>query len=172
MGREIRMVPPHWDHPIMADGQYQPMLDETYESASAKWIAEFLDWHVKKAYPDYASPEDRAMPYWDWENMPPDKAYYRTYSDAEATWFQVFETVTEGTPVTPPFATKEELIEYLAKNGDFWDQERARTGRLQTAGWGRESAEKFVDEGFAFTLMRVGGQVFEGGRDSALASMF
>jgi hypothetical protein len=23
----------------------------------------------------------------------------------EATWFQAWETVTEGTPVTPPFAT-------------------------------------------------------------------
>jgi hypothetical protein len=25
--------------------------------------------------------------------------------DKEATWFQAWKTVTEGTPVTPPFAT-------------------------------------------------------------------
>lgn len=56
--------------------------------------------------------------------MPPEREYYRSWKDEDATWFQVWETVSEGTPVTPPFATKEELIDYLVANGDFWDQKR------------------------------------------------
>jgi len=54
------------------------------------------------------------------------------------TWFQAYETVSEGTPVTPPFATQEELIDYLATRGDFWDQHRGE------GPWPRENARKFV----------------------------
>ena len=58
--------------------------------------------------------------------------------DKEATWFQAWETVTEGTPVTPPFATTDELVDYLVTRGDFWDQERG------DGPWDRKSAEEFV----------------------------
>jgi hypothetical protein len=62
--------------------------------------------------------------------------------------------VTEGTPVSPPFATSDELVDYLARNGDFWDQLRAKEGRLQgLAAWDRKSAEKFVKAGWAPSMM-------------------
>ena len=62
------------------------------------------------------------------------------------TWWQVYETVSEGTPVTPPFETQEELVEYLVANGDFWDQSRrAKGGSSMPCGpWPREQAKKFV----------------------------
>jgi hypothetical protein len=73
--------------------------------------------------------------------------------DKEATWFQAWETVTEGTPVTPPFATTDELVDYLATRGDFWDQERG------DGPWDRKSAEEFVKAGWAPTLIVTGKRI-------------
>jgi len=59
----------------------------------------------------------------------------------DKTWFQVYETVSAGTPITPPFETKNELIEWMVRNKDFWGEQ-----------WTREQAEYFANEsGFAFT---------------------
>ena len=46
-----------------------------------------------------------------------------------------------------PFATKAELVEYLVKNGDFWDQRRGH------GGWERKNAEQFVEREFAISMM-------------------
>jgi hypothetical protein len=54
----------------------------------------------------------------------------------EPTWYQVYENVTEGTPVTPPFATKEALIFYLCNYGTFRGDGRK---------WSQEVAENFVN---------------------------
>src|SRR5690606_18767318 len=107
--------------------------------------AAFAKWEAGER-PTYCSDERRSLEFWEYEGNPPKREYYRTYSDAEATWYQVFETVSEGSPVTPPFATKEELIEYLVANGDFLDQQRRAEGRsMPCAPWSRESAERFVN---------------------------
>lgn len=57
--------------------------------------------------------------------------------------WQVWETVSEGSPVTPVFATREALIDYLVEGGDAWDQRRGN------GGWTRENAESFVGKGWA-----------------------
>jgi len=155
MGREVRRVPPNWNHPIV-NGQFQPMFDDSYTEASAKWITEFLKWHVAKEYPPYADAEDTAMPYWDWSGPPPDKEYYRPWSDAEATWYQLWENVSEGTPVSPPFERLDDLVEYLAINGDQWDQERGR------GGWGIERAKAFCAVGWAPSFISVNGKLVDG----------
>ena len=51
--------------------------------------------------------------------------------------------MSEGTPVTPPFATREELIDHLVEGGDDWDRKRGRPG------YSRESATAFVNAGWA-----------------------
>lgn len=66
-------------------------------------------------------------------------------------WWQVWETVSEGSPVTPAFATDVELVDYLVTNGDAWDQSRG------DGGWKRENAEKFVGVGWAPSAMVVSG---------------
>ncbi len=148
MGREIRMVPLNWEHPQEkrhnGETHYKPMFDELYSQAVAEWKAKFSEWEAGKreSYFDAADyPE--GIEFWEWDGMPPEREMYRTYADQEATWVQVYETVSEGTPVTPPFATREELIEYLVKNGDFWDQSRG------DGPWERESAEAFCKLGWA-----------------------
>jgi hypothetical protein len=151
MGREIRKVPANWDHPQQEgrhDGRLQPMFDTRFEDAAAEWKAELAKWEAGER-PDYCSDDSNNLEYWEWNGDPPGRAYYRPWKDEEATWFQVWETVSEGTPVTPPFATEQELIDYLATHGDFWDQKRG------DGPWAREAATKFVGIGWAPSLMVV-----------------
>jgi hypothetical protein len=53
----------------------------------------------------------------------------------------------EGSPVTPPFETKEELVEYLVEFGTFWDQTDGK------GGWKRENAQRFADSGYAPSMI-------------------
>ena len=68
----------------------------------------------------------------------------------------LYETVSEGSPVTPVFATAEELIEHLATEGIDWDHKPYR----------REAAEALVRSGHSMgSFVVAGGQLFDGARD-------
>lgn len=144
MGREIRMVPPNWEHPKGSNSGYQSMFDEDYPSAVKKWKDEFVLWESGK-HPS----QQEGMEYWDWGGMPPDEENYRPAFTEDATWFQMYETVSEGTPVSPPFKTKPELVDYLVEYGDFGDLSRG------DGGWKRENAESFVATGFAMSGLLI-----------------
>lgn len=166
MGREIRKVPPNWQHPkkkverfVPGKGyrlveDYRPLHDEAFAPAMREWVAQWEKWEAGE-YPEHADAEDQKMPFWEWHGSPPDPDYYRPdWPEGTATWFQVYETVSEGTPVTPPFETKAELVEYLVANGDFWDHQRVEEGRRPgPAGWARDAAERFVDREFAVSMV-------------------
>lgn len=156
MGREIRMVPPNWDHPRDDWGKFRPMRNRRFEDKAAEWKAEFAKWEAGER-PDDCDEESQHLEYWEWNGYPPDRDEYRPWKDEEATWFQVWETVSEGTPVTPPFATREELVWYLASKGDFWDQ------KYGDPPWSLESALKFCapGAGWAPTGMMIGNRVVE-----------
>jgi hypothetical protein len=151
MGREIRMVPPNWQHPRNDDGSFIAMLDQDMESALDAWIEEYDLWK-KGEHPDQPQPDCQYL--WDWNGGPPNSDWHRPEFTEKPTWFQVYETVSEGTPVTPPFATKDELIDHLVKYGDAWDQKRGH------GGWSHENAKQFVDRGFAMTGMFTGGKFY------------
>jgi hypothetical protein len=149
MGREIRRVPANWEHP-KENGKYKPLYDEDFETAAREWYNNCVAWengtHKKlQEHPKYKN--DRPY-YWMWAGNPPDREYYRPKFD-NADWYQVYETVSEGTPVTPPFSTKEELVNYLVEYGDFLDQRRG------DGGWSRKNAESFVGLGWAPSGMIV-----------------
>jgi len=172
MGREIRRVPPNWKHPEEEEFNqrtgrpelnYKPIYDQDVESAWKEWQERFAAWNAGEhdriiaEYGEADYPKDQPYrAFCAWEFMPPDPVYYRPkWDESQATWFQVYETVSEGTPVTPPFATKEELIEYLVSHGDFWDQQRRAEGVTDVCcdPWSREAAEKFVNSGYAPSMM-------------------
>jgi hypothetical protein len=69
MGREVRYVPPDWQHPIK-EGRYKPLRQ--------------LD-----------------MPHW---------------KNGEATHIQMYETTSEGTPISPVMDTPEHLARWLVDN--------------------------------------------------------
>ena len=159
MGREIRMVPPNWDHPkvIRSNGEegYQPMFDRRFEDESEEWKNGLYEWEYGVRPEYFTEDEDADIEYWEHDGGPPDRAYYRPWKDEDATWYQVWETVSEGTPVSPPFATQEELVDYLVENGDFWDQSRRKKGctTMNCDPWKREHAERFVKVGSAPSMV-------------------
>lgn len=182
MGRELRRVPPNWQHPQedkynpfkgITETRYKPLFDEAVDVAWNEWWEEFEKWkaiegdRVRAEYGEADYPKDQPYAaFCAWHGSPPDPDYYRpAWNEGEATWFQVYETVSEGTPVTPPFETQDELIVYLMNHGDFWDQSRRKEGRssLNCDPWSREAAEKFVlGTGWAPSLVSIGGQVMSG----------
>ena len=154
MGREIRRVPPNWEHPKAENGNYMVMHDHDFDTAFQEWIAGYELWK-KGGHPEQLDDPERYTDceYWEWEGNPPNPDYCRPAFKEEPTWYQVYETVSEGTPVTPPFETKEELVDYLVEHGTFWDVRRVQDGRQPVAGWPQEAAEKFVENEWAPSFM-------------------
>ena len=82
---------------------YQPMYDRSFVEAMDEWIVEYTLWKEGK-HPD--QPKDGKLrgfdEFIDWIGGAPDFEYHRPeWKPEEMTWFQVYETVSEGTPVTP-----------------------------------------------------------------------
>lgn len=182
MGREIRRVPPNWDHPKRSvpnyvlgvmEERYQPLRDQDAESAFQEWMDEYQKWLLSehdRVIAEYGADDyPKSEPYRSfvkWHGSAPNPEYYRPqWSPDSLTWWQVWETVSEGTPVTPPFETQAELVEYLVANGDFWDQARRKEGRttMNCDPWTRKQAESFVyGAGWAPSLVVTQGAVMSG----------
>jgi hypothetical protein len=122
MGRELRRVPENWEHPKNDSGNYQPMFNKYYGDALNEWMIQHKQWedgtHAdlidnpkrKQEYPFYAQ----------WGGNPPDVEYYQIikYIEKELTHIQLYETTSEGTPISPVFKSNEldKLCEFAAEN--------------------------------------------------------
>ena len=159
MGREIRKVPANWEHPkttrwdyrLQKEVEYYKPLYEDREAALKSFAADIEKMGLAKAI-DHHGGGPKSDDYVDFEGK-------------EATWWQVYETVSEGTPVTPPFETREELVEYLVENGDFWDQKRRSEGNtiMPCEPWSRRNAEAFVmGSGWAPSMVIDNGKIMSG----------
>ena len=121
MGREIRKVPADWEHPKNAHGNFEPMFNESFDKRS--------------------DPEGGDDPSW----------YRPEWTDEERTHYQLYETVTEGTPMSPPFATKEELGNWMFDNPDPVWGDRSR-----------KAIEAFLEAEWSISMMVIGDQVIDG----------
>jgi len=142
MGREIRRVPQNWEHPKDAMGYHIPLFDDTFEDDVKKWDDENALW-LQGKHPDQEQYPDstKGLSFAEWDRKRPEYEDYVHYTE-ERTWYQVYETVTEGTPATPAFATKAEIVEYLVEHGDYGNQ------RYNEGGWSRKAAEYLVNDGW------------------------
>ena len=88
MGREVRRVPFHWQHPV-EDGKFKPL-------------------------------RQLEMPHW---------------GNGEATHYQMYETTTEGTPISPAMGSPEQLAHWLVDNqvSAFGDQTASYEAWLMVA---------------------------------------
>ncbi len=109
MGREIRRVPRGWEHPRNERGEYQPLYDREFDVAAKQWKDGLAAWEAGEKSED--------CEYWEWEDGPPDREYYRPRWTEEPTCFQMYETVSEGTPVSPVFENEEDLVQWLIRQG-------------------------------------------------------
>ena len=147
MGREIRRVPPAWEHPKDSEGEYQPIADESYEEAMDEWIEAHRQW-LRGEHPDQLLGLGAEYQFYaEWDGGPPavDLSWRERWTEGEATHWVMYENVSEGTPLTPAFATREELVHFLSTQTDFWGQ-----GPMS-----REAAEALVQKGHAPSGVRL-----------------
>lgn len=122
MGREIRMVPPDWQHPPsdgLRGGRYKPLYygaGGRFEQRAEEWLAACAKWQAGER-PDYAG-DDAPKYYWDWDGNPPSVEDYMLVGvpDEQCTHFMLYESTSEGTPLSPAFATLDELCTYAAEH--------------------------------------------------------
>lgn len=127
MGREVRRVPEGWVHPV--DGVYtmgrsagEPRHIALYdgctlEGSLARWDEENAKWQ-RGELPEYATKEDLATPFDEWDGPRPDPVdYMPCWTEEEATHWQMYETCSEGTPISPVMADPESLGRWLVDNG-------------------------------------------------------
>lgn len=102
MGREVRKVPADWEHPKTESGDYIP-LSEGYAEAAK----EFMELANKEGL-------QRAVDYFG--GAPDQNDFMPDWEEHEKTHFQMYEDTTEGTPISPPMQTEEDLARWLADN--------------------------------------------------------
>lgn len=126
MGREIREVPADWAHPEYPAGHkyrgHIPLHSYSYEQAVADSKADGEKWEYQ---PDEHAPTH--------------------YAGRPLTHIQMYENVTEGTPVSPVFESREALADWLV-----------------TQGRSRSAADAFVRSGYAPSFVIAGGVMASG----------
>jgi hypothetical protein len=125
MSTEVRRVPADWEHPKNEDGSFKPLYDIDYETALSEWLENHNLWLEGKHPHQLEYPEDTEdfKHYADYGGDPPDEDLYRPkWSDDQRTHYQLYETISEGKPVSPVFSTLEELERYVE------DHDSALTG--------------------------------------------
>lgn len=131
MGRELRKVPANWEHPKKDDGTYQPMHNRFYGDELKEWMIGHELWQdgthpdlrkdptLKEKYPFYAM----------YHGNPPDVEYFQTkkYLPEELTHIQLYQTTSEGTPLSPVFRADEleKLCEWAAENATTFARYKA-----------------------------------------------
>lgn len=130
MSREVRKVPANWKHPKDPGGDYLSLHDSDYESELAKWEERKRKWELGlRPELEVGNADYRWVPRDEWKSAykndsfedyfgeAPDPDYYRPkWSDEERTHFQMYETVSEGSPLSPPLPSLEELARWCADN--------------------------------------------------------
>jgi hypothetical protein len=135
MGREVRMVPADWEHPKYREdtaphehavGRYIPLFDGSYEEAAREWDKGWEKWQ-EGLVEDYSAtgpgwrPVDQKyhdMRYTDYAgSRPSPDGYMPTWPEGIATHYRMYETTSEGTPISPAFETPEALARWLADTG-------------------------------------------------------
>lgn len=164
MGREMRMVPPDWQHPKDSSGHFIPLLKKSYEEALARYKEEkakfsegivetyedgrFVWAPIKPEYKDVTFEE-----YTGWKSEPDPDRYMPVFPPGTATYFQMYETCSEGTPISPAFSSIEELARWLADTGAsaFASLTASYEGWLATCKRGYTAGDFFLVGGSALT---------------------
>lgn len=166
MGREIRRVPAGWKHPKDWENEfgevkegYRPLLQGDFKEDYAEWERELKEWFLNKetwpesyiGYKGVVEPADAKYAKKTWEQYaggpsgPPNPYDYMPTGD----WYQLYETVSEGTPLSPPFPEKKLLVDWLSDNKDYWGHT-----------WTPEQAEAMVRDEYAPSMIMQNGKIY------------
>ena len=125
MSRKIRRVPANWDHPKDDEGHHKPLFDKNYAKAIIDYIGYELPWYVK--HPRCIS---EFLKSW------PQRESYRPIWFKSPTHYQVYEDVSEGTPISPVFVSLEEMRTWLLGEG-----------------YSEHATDRFIKSGYAPTFI-------------------
>lgn len=134
MGREVRRVHKNWEHPKTEDGGYAPLF-EGYDECVLRWDKDKAEWDTGR-FPGYASEGDKEAGFEEWAGERPGKnEYMPQWPEGAATHYMMYETTTEGTPLSPAFETPEELAKWLSNTcaSAFGSQTASYAGWLRVA---------------------------------------
>ncbi len=168
MGVELRRVPSGWEHPTESDYSlrggirlaYQPPAGEKFRSLNDDdWAGAMRDWWHDRI----VSWAMRALWYWpsifgwcdppvmvrhppDESDKPPDYWMYRPrWKKRDQTHYQLYQTVSEGSPISPVFATLEELATWAAaQEREVW---------VGVRGLSYDEWMRFLDCGYAPSMV-------------------
>lgn len=125
MGRELRRVPADWEHPKGLEGHYISLLGRSCAEDVVRWDEERKRWvdGFKKRYTVYPEFEWIPKEYDDdhpFEEECGQRPFYGDYMpdlpEEERTHYQMYECVTEGTPISPVMPDVESLCHWLEDN--------------------------------------------------------
>ena len=139
MSREVRMVPKDWEHPKNSDGRFYPLYDSSYANDAKEFMAIANEKGLQEAV--------------DWMGCPDINDYMPEWDDSERTHLMMYETTSEGTPISPAFKTPEELARWLADN-------KASSFGNSTATY--DQWLKTCKSGWAMSAVLVGGELKSG----------
>lgn len=156
MGREIRRVPKNWEHPKNKKGKFIPLLDDYigylgfYKEEVDKFIfymTEIIEKNEVKVYGKLFTNVKELYEYLNEDNQikPPIINDFMLTGE----WYQLFENVSEGTPLSPPFETKKELIEWLVNNQDYWNYQ-----------WTKAQAEGILKSEYSPSFIVANGKLY------------
>jgi hypothetical protein len=127
MGREVRKVPADWQHPRGQGGEYIPLHEGSrYRSLAAEWDRGLDKWNegliddLVGGWEPIAKNTHAAAcaSFTEWHGKRPTaEDYMPDFPPEQRTHYQMYETTSEGTPISPVFATPEELARWLADTG-------------------------------------------------------
>lgn len=154
MGRELRMVPPDWVHPYdFNEGaranvrgeciSLRPLHARDFARALADWqegkrqwdAGMVQDWSAEGGWKRRGD-DVKSKTYEEWDGeCPRERDYMPTFAPGTATHYQMYETTSEGTPISPVFDTPEKLARWLTDNGAsaFGDSTASYEGWLRVA---------------------------------------
>jgi hypothetical protein len=125
MSREVRKVPENWEHPKNESSRLFSPLLEGYKNSAIEFMRIANKEGLQEAI-DYMGFVDKGdyMPDW---------------GEDEKTHFMMYESTTEGTPISPAFETPEELARWLVNNNvrAFASSGASYEGWLRVAKGGR-----------------------------------
>lgn len=142
MGREVRKVPANWQHPMdERTGNHTPLMEgQDYAWRKKDWEETVAEKGLQEAI--------------EWCGNPPNiNDFMPNWPESERTHYMMYEDTSEGTPISPAFATPEELARWLADTG-------ASSFGSDTASY--ESWLRVANGGFACSAIVIGGVMQNG----------
>lgn len=115
MSREVRRVPPTWQHPKNVFNNYVPLYADSISEAIEKWDSALQTWMDNPEVRDLCR-RCGLCSFEDFNEPPQPNEYMPDWPSEDRTHYQLYENVW-GTPLSPAFETVEELAKWLADTG-------------------------------------------------------